>query len=391
MRSTPATAPLVCHVVHRFDVGGLENGVVNLINHLPYGAYRHAIIALTEVSDFARRLERPVSLHAMHRASGQDLRLPVRLWQLFRALRPAIVHTRNLATLESQLPAFLAGVRGRVHGEHGRDVHDLDNTRSRYRWLRRAFVPIVQQYVALSAELEHYLRHDIGVPARRIERIINGVDSVRFCPGARSQRLLAELPFNAAGRVIVGTVGRMQSVKDPMNLARAFALLAERTPDAQRRLGLVMVGDGPLRVEVDAFLRARHLDAIAWLPGARDDTPDVLRSLDVFVLPSLAEGISNTILEAMATALPVVATDVGGNSELVAQDHTGRLVTRGDADALAAALAGYVEDADSRQAHGAAGRSRVVTEFSLDTMVRRYANIYDGILSRQRLAPLSGR
>lgn len=377
---TTMHAPLICHVVHRLDYGGLENGLVNLINQLPRGAFRHAIVALTDYSDFVQRLQVPVDLHAMHRRSGQDWGLYLRLWRLFRRLRPAIVHTRNLATLEAQLPAALAGVPGRLHGEHGRDVHDLDNTRSRYRWLRRAFRPLVGHYVALSGELENHLLQDIGVRPPCLSRIINGVDAERFRPGERDPALAGEMPFDPTGRRIVGSVGRMQSVKDPLNLARAFAALVERYPQGRSRLALVMVGDGPLRLQVQGFLRERGLEHLAWLPGAREDTPALLRWMDVFVLPSLAEGISNTVLEAMATALPVVATDVGGNAELVQPGRTGALVARAEPGALAAAIEAYLREPARARAHGDNARECVRQRFALAAMVQRYLGVYRGLL-----------
>src|SRR5919206_53444 len=117
--------PLVAHIVHRFDVGGLENGVVNLINRMPAERFRHAVIALTEVGDFRRRVQRDdVAFHALHKPPGQGLRVAPKLMRLLREIKPALVHTRNLGALEMALPAWWAGVPVRVHGEHGWDSHD---------------------------------------------------------------------------------------------------------------------------------------------------------------------------------------------------------------------------------------------------------------------------
>ncbi len=120
--------PLIAHVLYRFDVGGLENGVVNLINRIPGDRYRHAIVALSESTDFTKRLHREIPVYALHKREGKDLGLHWRFYRLFRRLKPDIVHTRNLNALEAQLPAWLAGVEGRVHGEHGWDVHDFDGS-----------------------------------------------------------------------------------------------------------------------------------------------------------------------------------------------------------------------------------------------------------------------
>ena len=375
--------PLVVHIVYRFDTGGLENGVVNLINHLPALAYRHAVVALTEVvPSFAQRIQRDdVAYFSLHKPPGHGAKLYPRLAQLFRQLRPAIVHTRNLAALECQVPARWAGVPVRIHGEHGRDVDDLDGTRRRYQWMRRAYRPFVQQYVALSRDLSAYLHQRVGVPERRIAQIYNGVDIDRFCPAPGGRAALAGSPFNDPSLWVIGTVGRMQAVKAQTQLARAFIRAVELQPALRSRFRLVMVGDGPLRAEAQALLNAAGLAALAWLPGERADVPDVMRGLDCFVLPSLAEGISNTILEAMASGLPVLATAVGGNAELIVTGQTGELVPVGDGEAMAVALLRLEVDPVRATAQGRAGRQRVVQHFSLPAMVGAYQALYDRLLA----------
>jgi glycosyltransferase involved in cell wall biosynthesis len=135
-------------------------------------------------------------------------------------------------------------------------------------------------------------------------------------------------------------------------------------------------------------LREAGLAERAWLCGERADVPDILRSLDLFVLPSLAEGISNTILEAMATGLPVVATRVGGNAELVDDGRTGTLVPAADADAMASAMVDYAADAGRARAHGLAGRERALARFSLERMVQDYEALYDRLCA-PRAAPVA--
>ncbi|HRH86060.1 MAG TPA: glycosyltransferase, partial [Rubrivivax sp.] len=163
-------------------------------------------------------------------------------------------------------------------------------------------------------------------------------------------------------------------------LAQAFARALQKHPPLRERLRLMMVGDGPLRAEAQAVLDAAGVAHLAWLPGERADVPDVMRGLDCFVLPSLAEGISNTILEAMACSLPVLATDVGGNAELVAAGSTGRLVPAGDVQALAGGLVDMAADAQGAAAMGRAGRERVEQQFSLRSMVASYQALYDRLL-----------
>ncbi|HUW38659.1 MAG TPA: TIGR03088 family PEP-CTERM/XrtA system glycosyltransferase [Rhodocyclaceae bacterium] len=369
--------PLIAHIVYRFDVGGLENGIVNLINNMPNEPFRHAVIALTEITDFRHRIVREgVSFSALHKPPGHGLRLYPQLYRLFRELQPAIVHTRNLAALEAALPAWAAGVPMRIHGEHGRDIGDLDGSSRKYRWLRRLYRPFVRQYIALSRDLEHYLTSRVGVPGKRVVQIYNGVDATRFHPANAAREPVEGCPFIDPSMWLVGTVIRMQQVKDPLTLTRAFIRSLQIAPALKDKLRLVMVGGGPLRVEVQALLGRAGVADLAWLPGERSDVAAILRGLDCFVLPSLAEGISNTILEAMATGLPVIATRVGGNAELVDAGRTGELVPAADAEALAQRLVDYAADHEAAHAAGRAGRERVERLFSLGCMVQRYQQLY---------------
>lgn len=370
--------PLVLHIVHRFDTGGLENGLANLINHMPAQAYRHAILALTEVTEFRRRVKpADVEFIELRKGPGQGFKVYPRLWPVLRRLRPAVVHTRNLGPLEMQVAAALARVPLRVHGEHGREIDDIDGSNRHLQRVRRLYSPFVQRWVALSKDLEGYLVDRVGIRAARITQIYNGVDADKFHPAAGAPPALPGCPFSAPEYWIVGTVGRMQVVKDQTLLARAFLRALALAPALRERMRLVMVGDGPLRAQAQAILDEGGAGALAWLPGERSDVADVMRSWNCFALPSLAEGISNTILEAMATGLPVVATRVGGNAELVQHGRTGTVVPAADVETLAQALVEQAGRPEEALAMGRAGRSEVERRFSMQAMVAAYQGLYD--------------
>ena len=181
--------PLVLHVVHRFDTGGLENGLANLINHMPPQAYRHAVLALTEVTEFRRRVQAPgVEFLALRKPPGQGFKVYPQLWRLLRRLRPAIVHTRNLGPLEMQVVAAAARVPVRIHGEHGREVDDLDGDNRHLQRVRRIYSPFVHRWVALSQDLQSYLVNKVGIPQDRITQIYNGVDATRFSPAGKNRK-----------------------------------------------------------------------------------------------------------------------------------------------------------------------------------------------------------
>jgi sugar transferase (PEP-CTERM/EpsH1 system associated) len=391
MKSEPQ---LIAHVVFRFGVGGLENGIVNLVNHLPRERWRHAIVSLTDVShEFAQRIvPRDVVYLALDKRPGHLLREYPSLLREFKALRPAIVHTRNLAALEAVVPAWAAGVPVRIHGEHGWDIQDPAGRRHRYRLVRRLYRPFVHRYIALSRHLADYLERQIGVPDASIAQIYNGVDTERFHPAEARRDAILGSPFDSADHWLVGSVGRLETIKDPLNLVQAFIRARAMDPLAAERMRLVVAGDGALRREAESMLEqagARHL---AWFTGERGDVPQLMRGLDCFVLPSLAEGVSNTVLEAMATRLPVIATRVGGNSELIESGMTGTLVPPSHPEALASAMLAYLNDRATAYRHAKAAHRVVATRFSLATMVAAYDRVYERALAAAGITlPLPSR
>jgi sugar transferase (PEP-CTERM/EpsH1 system associated) len=377
------SAPLVMHVIHRLAIGGLENGLVNLVNRMSAERYRHAIVCLTDYTDFRLRIMRPdVEVHALHKRHGQDLGVYGRFWKLLRALRPAIVHTRNFGALEFQWIAAIAGVRGRVHGEHGWDAPDLHGTNRRHLRLRRMTRPLIRRYVPMSRDLAAWLRRAVGVPEARIAQLYSGVDTERFRPGGPESRAVLPAGFADANSIVIGTVGRLEAVKNQGLLAEAFIQLARSRTQLRPHLRLVVVGDGPLHATMNECLKGSGFASQAWFAGARNDVDVLVRAMDVFALTSLNEGISNTILEAMASGLPVVATDVGGNRELVEAEVTGSLVPL-EAPALATALGRYAASRELRLEHGGAARRRVQANFSLATMVAGYQGVYDAMLAKR--------
>ncbi|MEO5862131.1 MAG: TIGR03088 family PEP-CTERM/XrtA system glycosyltransferase [Burkholderiales bacterium] len=376
--------PLVAHVIHHLVIGGLENGLVNLINRMPASRYRHAIVCMTRYSDFRNRIQNPtVEVFALNRRDGSDWPARVELFRLIRRLKPAIVHSRGMSGLDSMLPAMLNGVSARIHGEHGRDMDDLDGTNLKAQWVRRLHRPFISHYIALSKDLKSYLEKKIRVPERRITQIYNGVDCQYFRPALSGRAPLPESGFANDTSFIIGTVGRMQAVKDQVNLTKAFILLATLLPEKKHQLRLVIVGDGPLWAQCGRLLDVAGLRHLAWLPGARDDVADLMRGMDLFILPSLAEGISNTILEAMACGLPVIATQVGGNPELVEEGITGNLIPAADPGALAEAIIPYLLIPGLCANRGRAGRIRTESQFSIESMVDSYMRVYDRVLERK--------
>jgi sugar transferase (PEP-CTERM/EpsH1 system associated) len=363
-----ADRPHVVHVLDSLQVGGTENGVVNLARALD-GGFRQSVLAVTAGGPLAARLPPEVAVHVLGKRPGLDLRAVGRLAGLLRRLGPDIVHSRNWGALDAVVAARLARVPVVIHGEHGREAADPRGLDARRNRIRRLLSPLVTRFVAVSRDLGRWLVDTVGIPRDKVTVICNGVDTERFAEGDRaSARRLLGLPLDT---VAIGTVGRLDPVKDQLGLLEAFGALPPEVP-----MALVVVGEGPCRGALAERAACPDVTGRVHLLGERRDVPALLAGLDVFALPSIAEGISNTVLEAMATGLPVVATRVGGNPEMVEDGVTGALVPAGDRPALARALAAYVADPHLRQLHGKAGRQRVVEAWSLPAMAARYAALY---------------
>jgi sugar transferase (PEP-CTERM/EpsH1 system associated) len=358
----------------------MENGLVNLVNRLPESRFRHAIACIEDYSDFRARLRRrDVGIYPMHRSRIGIWKTRREIYQLTRRLMPTIVHTRGLSGLDALLPARLAGAVGFVHGEHGWNDGDLDGARWKPVVLRQLHSPLVDRYVAVSKDLQRYLINRVGIAPPRISQIYNGVDTVSFAPAEKRPSGVMPEGFAGDGVVVIGTVGRIQGVKDQATLVKAFARLVRAQPPLAARVRLAIVGDGPLAGELRALVRDLGIDSMVWLPGAVHCIADVLRTFDVFVLPSLAEGVSNTILEAMATGLPILASAVGGNVEIVEDEITGRLFKPRDVETLARMILDYVDSPQLRDKHARAGRRAAVARFDLNTMVDHYQEIYEAL------------
>ena len=378
-RNQSATSRVhICHIIFRLDFGGLENGLVNLINTLPHDRFCHTIICLTYAGSFRERIVRTdIGIFEMHKREGKDLRLYGRIHKLLCNLSPDIVHTRNRPALDMLAPAALAGVKRLVHSEHGLDMLEFSGKHRRYNVLRKLSRMVVNRYIAVSGDLAAWLHNEIGIPQKKIALIYNGVDTDRFSPGASS--LALPYGFLPADGFLVGTIGRLEPVKDQLTLARAFCRMLELQPELRQRARLLIVGDGALRTEIEKTLEAAGVSEVAWLPGFRDDAADFYRVLNLFVLPSRREGISNTLLEAMASGLPVVATAVGGTPEILADGISGTLVPPEDVEGMSQALLRYANDRSTLERHGSEGRSLALEKFSLQSMTRNYQKVYESL------------
>ena len=289
------------------------------------------------------------------------------------------MQTYNLACLEFQFVAASCGAPLRIHAEHGRSADDPHGLNRRHRLLRRAARLVVHRWVVVSADLRRWARDFVGIADRRLVLVRNGVDTRRFSPpdGHARERARRRLPAGIReAEVLVGTVGRLDAVKDQAWLLETWAVMQDSHPSLMSRCRLVLVGGGPLEARLRSDIDRLGLADRVWLAGARDDVATLFAAFDLFTLTSRAEGIPMTALEAMACGTPVLATRVGGLVEVVTRE-TGTLFERGDVPAFAAGLERFADPAERRRC-GRAARRRVVERFSARRMLDAYADLYAG-------------
>ena len=315
----------------------------------------------------------------------KDLLALFRLTRFIRRGRYTIVHTHSSkAGILGRWAAFLAGTPVIVHTVHGWGHHDRQYplVRRSYILLERVTQRITDKLIVVSPRnIEKGLADGIGTPEKYIT-IRSGIELDRFRRPSRSREdVRAELgiPVDSA---VVGTVTRLSRQKAPLDFLDAAAHVAAQQPNVH----FVIVGDGPLRADVEAQVVTLKLTERIHLTGLRRDVPDLLHSFDIFALSSLWEGLPRVLPQAMAAGLPIVATAVDGNAEAVTDGINGLLTPPGDPQAMAAALLRLLNDPFLRRKMGEAGRTRA-EEFSARKMVGDIEVLYEALLDARSSPP----
>ena len=371
----------IMHVLNYLRRGGAEFGILKLMDGLDAEQFEHRICTTRWYDPgFIRdyRLAEILDVASSDRV-GLQFQL-FRLKRIFREYQPHIVHTRNWGAMEAIPAARLAGVPIVIHSEHGYEVGTLAGLPYRQRLFRQMAYAMADRVFTVSRELREFHSRQVWLGADRISVIQNGVDTQRFSPspGVR-QRVRQELGFPSE-RLVIGGVGRMVPIKDYGTLLKAAAELLKRGVN----LHLLLVGKGP---EFESLQRqgiALLKDRVSFV-GASDRVPELLNAMDIFVLPSFGEGMSNTLLEALACGLPLLATRVGGNPEVIEDGRSGWLFSAGDAEDLSRRLEALAAKPEIRGALGAAARVRATTVFSLEGMIERYRSLYLNAAYQRRL------
>jgi glycosyltransferase involved in cell wall biosynthesis len=362
----------ILHVVHSLDPGGLENGVVNLANGMDAARFSVGICCLGEPGAFAGRLRDPENLTALHKGAGFSPGTALALARAVARWRPHLIHTHNLGPLIYAALATGGGwLRPILHGEHAELAgEDLSPRRLRQ---RRLCYRCCRAVHTVSETLRVQLA-ELGFPAAGLEAIRNGVDTARFLPGNLEEaRRRFDLPREA---VVLGMVARFGPYKRHALLLEAFEIAADRRPD----LHLLFAGaGGPEEARVTARATASRHAARIRLVGLQADPVPVYQALDLLVIPSINEGLSNTLLEAMACARPVLAAPACGHAEVVTEGRDGFLDPMPGPGPLAARLLELLADRGRLVETGARARAKIEGQFGLDQMISHYEQLYAGL------------
>lgn len=364
------------HVVLEMGIGGLQRLITDTTLAMDRDRFNVEVVCLDDLGCFADVLQNngvPVTLLRRH---DHHLALyPIRLARFMRQRKIDVVHMHPGSFIFGILAAVLARTPVTVYTEHGRAVpeHPLRILEDRVSGI------FVDRIIAVSKELEVYLAEAIKLPSRKICTVINGIRVSEFVQRPKDPSLLREFDISPETKVL-GTVARLDPIKDQATMVHALQIATQKVPDIK----LILVGDGPARSELEALAQANGLAKNFIITGQRSDVPKLVNLFDLFLLSSLREGTSISLLEAMSSGVAPIVTNVGGNPAIVSDGVDGVLVPPRDPQVLAAAIEDLLVNDTKRRTLANAAAAKVREKFSIENMVRQYVQIYSEHLSKKR-------
>ena len=363
----------ILHVVFSLDAGGMENGLVNVARRLNPAEFEVHVCCLNRRGAFAERIPNPNNVYALGRTEGFDRRALLKLFRLISQIQPDVIHPHNLGPLMYSSLATLFGLRCRVvQGEHS--LLDAAERSPKRLWQRRVFYRSCRKVHTVSfGQRDQLLR--LSFPEEKIVTIVNGVDTTRFVPGEK-YKVRQQLGLFPADSQVIGIVGRFAGVKRHIDLLEAFDLLEVENP----KLHLLIVGGGgPEAERVSNRAKASRFSDRIHLTGFQKEPALFYQTMDLLAVPSILEGMSNVVLEAMACETPVLAHHACGNAEMLVSGEDGVISDLSTVDKLRCELQRMLSDATRLSELGRRARQNVIAKFSLQKMVEGYEALYRSV------------
>ena len=352
------------------DLGGLQRIVNLLIRKINREQFAPYLCCLDRGGVFFdQQGMEAVPRYILGRRPGPfDFRLFIRLYKILRSNKIDIIHSQNGCSFYAALAGKLARVRGIIHTDHGRLIPD----RKVAKLEDRIASVLMDRFVSVSEELTEYLASEVKISRKKLVTILNGVDTQRFVPWESKQKENARKTFGLSnGDKILGTVCRLDPVKNLELLIGSMPAICKVIPNCK----VLIVGDGPAESQLRNYAKTIGVDDRVIFVGRSAEIEKILPIFDLYVNTSLSEGTSMTILEAMSCGLPVVASDVGGNSKLV-DSSNGSLFPADDRKGFEQKIIDLLKNGDHLAELGAVSRKKAETNFSFDRVVKRYEDLY---------------
>jgi sugar transferase (PEP-CTERM/EpsH1 system associated) len=368
----------IAYIVASLGYGGVEKYVVDIVNNINKKKFSPTVFTFKKDGPLKKLINPDVKIHEIEKKNGNSLLFPLRLGRLLKEDSISIVHSNNWSTFgEATIAASVARVPTMIHAQHGIEMNDAEAYVKSKRFirnrLRQGFSQLTDRIVVVSQATKNFVCNEWKTPECKVQLLYNGIDIDTFSPRSNKEYNSLRTKLNIEQKqTVIGCTGRLMTVKNFPFLIRAFHKISSSFPDSI----LLLIGDGPERKNIESLTAKCNLNDRIILAGHRDDIKDLLHVLDIFVLPSISEGVSLALLEAMASGLPIIASNVGGNPEVIENNKSGLLVRSNDHDHLAELLSLLLNDEGRREQLGNAARKRVEGKFDKANMMKNYEQLY---------------
>jgi len=367
----------ILHLIDTFGIGGMENVLINLINKMNESKYNHFICCYNADDNFIQRLSRTdTDITILKKRKGNDLTIPFKIAKICNRKQIDIIHARGWTMYAEGLLAskISPSVKGFIYGFHGKTFEDVLNKKRRRMFMEWFLARFTARIVTLSEGMRDDYASSVYIRKKRITVINNGIDIQKFSKKIDKNKIRKKFGISPE-EIVLGCVARLDPVKDLITLLKGYKMAQKCKAD----ISLLIVGDGPCMDQIKKISCKFKLKNKIIFTGMRNNIPELLQLMDVYVQTSLYEGMSNTILEAMAAGLPVIATSVGGNNEIVIHKKTGLLIPPKEPGALSKAINCLYVDPEKRKEYGKQGHLKVKHSFSIKKMVTNYQYLYDNL------------